>query len=132
MFCRLKDVKRVITSFPIIIENERQEREIDASFNLPKPFVDIIVKSPFWNGINDAIDLFDPICKCLGVLEADMACMSTTYACLIYIYVHISTVLSGESLDTAIKFVGVVFIRRSMRWRFIVMFSITTSGRTYL
>lgn len=92
MFCRLKCIKRVLMSMPLIIENEKPERGIDPSFRLSKAFAAVVVNSEFWQRVNQCVALFDPICKCIGVLESDSSTMATTYACFVFIYVHISTV----------------------------------------
>jgi hypothetical protein len=68
MFCRLKRVKRPITALPMAIENEKTERGIDESYALPAAFGAIVVNSQFWRSVNFSIDVFDPICKCIGVL----------------------------------------------------------------
>jgi hypothetical protein len=103
MFCRLKQVKRVLISLPVIVENEKAERGIDTSYHLPKSLCEVIIDPMFWQGVNTCIELFDPICKCLGVLESDTATLSTSYTCFIYIRVHLLSVMSGADLCYAIQ-----------------------------
>lgn len=91
MFCRLKRVKRPIMSLPLVIANEKTEREIDLTYELPPSFSAIVTRSGFWNGVEASISIFDPICKCLGAMESDTATMSTAYACFIYVYAHVTS-----------------------------------------
>uniref|UniRef100_M4C2V7 Uncharacterized protein n=1 Tax=Hyaloperonospora arabidopsidis (strain Emoy2) TaxID=559515 RepID=M4C2V7_HYAAE len=49
---------------------------------------------PFWEGFALSADLFDPLCKCIGVLGSDSAAMGTTYACFIYMLDHLNGVIT--------------------------------------
>jgi len=92
MFCRLRRCKRALMALPSVIENEKDEREIDSEFELPEGLAEKLVDGGFWRGIDSAISIMDPICKALGALEADASSMSTAYAAFVFVYVHLATV----------------------------------------
>jgi hypothetical protein len=103
MFCRLKLVKRPISALPMTVMNEKEERSIDDSYELPAEFALTIASAQFWRDVNQSLSIFDPICKCLGVLESDSSTMSTTYACFIYIFIHITNLMEGDDCDRLLK-----------------------------
>ena len=47
----------------------------------------------FWEGVALSADLFDPLCKCIGVLDSDSATMGTAYAYFLYMLDHLNGVI---------------------------------------
>ena len=95
MFLRLKKVKLAITRLPSCVMNEKDERDIDETYELPSELAAVAIDPTFWKGVDRYIAIFDPICKCLGILESDTSTMATAYAAFVYVYVHIMK-LVGE------------------------------------
>lgn len=89
MFKRLHSVRSVVSMLPHTILHEAKERKIDETFELPNKFVQIINSRSFWDQVEVAHDCFDFICKCIGTLESDSATMSTAYAALLNVQIHI-------------------------------------------
>jgi hypothetical protein len=97
MFCRLKHTKRPISSLPMVVANEKTERGIDESYELPQALANVVIRSSFWRNVDRSISVFDPICKCIGVIESDSATMSTAYACFIFVYMHVTEVFTDDN-----------------------------------
>ena len=47
----------------------------------------------FRKGVAFSADVFDPLCKCIGVLESDSATMGTAYACFLYMLDNLNGVV---------------------------------------
>lgn len=98
MFLRLKKVKLAITRLPSCVMNEKEERGIDETFELPSELAAVAVDPTFWKGVERCIAVFDPICKCLGILESDTSTMATAYAAFVYIYIQITNLIREEDV----------------------------------
>ncbi|KAF4145216.1 hypothetical protein GN958_ATG05570 [Phytophthora infestans] len=77
MFQRLAKVKRPMTAVVTAVMNEKVERNIDPSYQLPSEFTSIVMDPQFWGNVSWHVKVFDPICKCIGVMESNSATMST-------------------------------------------------------
>lgn len=90
MFRRLNRTKTVIRMLPLTLLHEREERAIAEDYELPAEFAAIINKTDFWRDVSTAIEILDPLCKIIGILESDSAPLSLAYACFVYIGVRLS------------------------------------------
>ncbi|KAE9220734.1 hypothetical protein PF004_g13241 [Phytophthora fragariae] len=96
MFVRLRHVKRAITGVVSAFLNEKEERAIDEAYELPAEFVTTVMDGSFWRSISTSVSIFDPICKCIGVLENNSASLGAVYACFVYVYLHIGRVMDDK------------------------------------
>lgn len=83
-------------AIPLAVENEREERGIDPAYDLPTSFSSIVLSGVFWRSVQSCVEVFDPVCKCLGVLKSDSSTLSTAYASFLFVYAHLSTVLHDD------------------------------------
>ena len=60
--------------------------------------VTIINDGSFWSK-KIISTVFDPICKCIGVLESDTVPMSTAYACVVYVLIQFDDLGKNETLS---------------------------------
>jgi len=97
MFLRLMRVKPVLVRLPSIVAHESDAREIDPLYELPRELTNIINDKSFWVDVARCVTIFDPICKCIGVMECDTATMSTTYAAFLYVYIQVRAETSDSN-----------------------------------
>ncbi|KAI9982158.1 hypothetical protein PInf_008049 [Phytophthora infestans] len=100
MFQRLPKVKRPMTAVVTAVMNEKVERNIDPSYQLPSEFTSIVMDPQFWGNVSWHVKVFDPICKCIGVMESNSATMFTAYACFVYVFIHARETSPGDALLT--------------------------------
>ncbi|KAG1684526.1 hypothetical protein DVH05_011041 [Phytophthora capsici] len=96
MFVRLSKVKWAITAVIAAVLNEKDERQIDESYELPADFVSTLMDGSFWRSVFENVTIFDTICQCIGILESTTSTLSTVYACFVYIYLHVGRVMERE------------------------------------
>jgi hypothetical protein len=77
MFQRLRMVMRPMMEMPMAVMMDKAELRIDASFVLPPAVSDIMGSTQSWEQVELSAKVFDPMCKCRGVLESDSATCST-------------------------------------------------------
>ncbi|KAF4130491.1 hypothetical protein GN958_ATG13353 [Phytophthora infestans] len=61
MFQRLAKVKRPMTAVVTAVMNEKVERNIDPSYQLPSEFTSIVMDPQFWGNVSWHVKVFDPI-----------------------------------------------------------------------
>ena len=98
MFLRLKKVNLAITRLLSCVMNKKGEHDIDETYDLPSDMDAISIDPMLWKGVDRCIAVFDPIFKCLGILESNTSKMETAYAAFIYVYVHITKVVGEEDV----------------------------------
>lgn len=103
MFSRLFKTKVVLTMLPIRLLHDREARGIDAAYELPADFFASVSSSKFWNTMETATRILDPICFCIEALSADQATLSLTYAVFIYLSARLADPTDGLGLGAHAK-----------------------------
>ena len=101
MFLRLLLIKSVLRNLVFVCTDneEREKYDIDPAFVIAADVVTIINDGSFWSKLKIISNVFDPICKCIGVLESDTVPMSTAYACVVYVLIQIDDLGKNETLS---------------------------------
>ena len=101
MFLRLLLIKSFLRNLVFVCTDneEREKYDIDPAFVIAADVVTIINDGSFWSKLKIISTVFDPICKCIGVLESDTVPMSTAYACVVYVLIQIDDLGKNETLS---------------------------------
>ena len=90
MLSRMRMLSSTITYFPHALMHERERLKLDLSYELPDAFVTAVTDVSFWKRVTDAHEVYNHICLCIGALESDDATMSSAYACVLSVRIHIN------------------------------------------
>ena len=89
MFQRLNKLSSIISLLPHVVLHEKEARGIDSSYELPGELVNIVSSNAFWKEVSAACKIYNIICQCIGVLEGNATTISTAYASVLYVRMHI-------------------------------------------
>lgn len=90
MFNRFLRVLPVMNLMSHVLLNEREQRNIDETFELTATFDDILKKPSFWKDFLVAVNSFYSMCACIGYLENDSCTFSDAYAAFIFVRAHVN------------------------------------------
>lgn len=80
MILQLLETRPELTLMSHAHLNERQKRQIDATFSLPYKLDDILKQPSFWESLSTLSEILNPILKAMGYLAFDAAKMADVYA----------------------------------------------------
>lgn len=85
MFKSLLKCRAALTYIPYALNNEREWREIDSSFDISSKVQEFLNSSQFWSSIEDIVEVLEPVCVIIANLEAATSALSDVYACFVYL-----------------------------------------------
>lgn len=85
MLLRLLKARPALTLMSHALLNEREQRQIDTTFNLHTKLDNILQQKSFWDSLSTLTDILNPISAALGFLESDTATMADVYASFIFV-----------------------------------------------
>lgn len=81
------------TQMSNLIDGERKEQDIDVYFEPLYRLIDIINKNSLECDVNSAINVFDSICMCIGIIKSDSSTITIIYTIFVFILLHLPIVL---------------------------------------
>ncbi|KAI0558418.1 Ribonuclease H-like protein [Gracilaria domingensis] len=111
MLDRLYSLRSFVVSLPIALLEERENQRMDADYELPPAFVELISSSAFWCSIQSTAECFKFLAQATTILEAEMATLSDAYAAFLFVRQKLRTLSILSSAERE-------FLNRSLlrRW----------------
>ena len=95
MWKKLDASRQVTATMPALVMSDQSCADVE----LPDAFVDLVSRAPTWKGIKAMHFVFDPICKCIRVLESQEAPISNVYAFFVYTRLHVFSLSASLKAD---------------------------------